>query len=643
MKNDKGVTLLIISIAVIVMIAITSMLIYGAKNQISTKNLNNLYNDIESINTKISAYYLQNGSLPIFEENAYINKQNLIYLLQTKGVTSEPLLNPNDDDNYYVINLNRLDNLTLNYGQQYLKWRNNPALDFNETEDVYIINKVTHQIYYPQGVKVDGKFYYMKDMVGQVDAIEFSKIENTNIEISVTNDQNENLLETETLYTTKKDETIRINTNVSIILNNQNQEFKIASVKYAWAQENIPPEQGDYTEFTLNSSNNAKITSKELGKGVYYLWIKITDNYANEYIKTTKLITINEKWHYNDDGNLTDGFKIIKIGDYIDYNEQIEETKEIEGKTIYTSEASQNGYEEQVFKLNSYTYGWRVLGVDETTGELLLLAEDFVCPSTGGYTEDSTGRTYYCLKGRDGYANGIDELNKICSLYGQGKYSTGARSITAEDVNKVTGYNPETEKYAAGNIWEYGNKVTYYWDGTVYPYYEVLGKPDLSGKLVHGHNSFDWYDEESKDWKTSLRASSAEASTDNKKEITTLESNCYIYAGSSYINSTSEGYKMLFTDSATGANASNVGSTSGFYYWLASRWVMPNADFVVYGMRRVDNGNLRNPFLFFSHAGNSATQDYYNGVRPVVSIQSDTKVNTEGKDGTSSLPYTLSQ
>ena len=62
---------------------------------------------------------------------------------------------------------------------------------------------------------------------------------------------------------------------------------------------------------------------------------------------------------------------------------------------------------------------------------------------------------------------------------------------------------------------EYGNKVTYYWDGTEYPYFE--GTNGVTGKLTESHNNgFTWYDS-TKGW--SLSEKSNTATTNQKEEI----------------------------------------------------------------------------------------------------------------------------
>lgn len=58
-KNNKGVTLLILTITITVLLIITGITITNSKGQLAIKNVNNLYSDLESISTKVSDYYLK--------------------------------------------------------------------------------------------------------------------------------------------------------------------------------------------------------------------------------------------------------------------------------------------------------------------------------------------------------------------------------------------------------------------------------------------------------------------------------------------------------------------------------------------------------------------------------------------------------
>lgn len=101
--------------------------------------LNNMYADIDKLDEKISIYYLNYGFLPVNKERTSEFKNNSI--------------NPNDGDNYYEIDLSKLENVDLSYGMKLIG-----------EDDVYIINEDSHTIYYVKGVKYNNERYYTKKL-----------------------------------------------------------------------------------------------------------------------------------------------------------------------------------------------------------------------------------------------------------------------------------------------------------------------------------------------------------------------------------------------------------------------------------------------------------------------------------------------
>ena len=71
--------------------------------------------------------------------------------------------------------------------------------------------------------------------------------------------------------------------------------------------------------------------------------------------------------------------------------------------------------------VSGYTGGWKVLGAEN--GKLLIMSTVDI-----GTLQ---------LSGKDGYNNGITQLNNMCKPYG-----ANARSIKVEDINRVTEYDP---------------------------------------------------------------------------------------------------------------------------------------------------------------------------------------------------------
>ena len=279
-REEKGVTLLVLTITIIVLLIIISITIGNFQNQLGKKNLNNLYSDIEAINAKISEYYLKNNSLPIFEENAYMNNSSQLKLLFKTNGGKGTLININDENSYYVINLSKLENLTLNYGREYSNWDNNST--YEKYQDVYIINETTHQVYYPKGVKYNGRMYFTTTLPEEIEKIQSSEIPNEGLELTV-GKTNKN-------YISDSDKVIidaEINLNIS-------SDFMKDTLGYSW---NITQDKNiEYTKFELDTSNNATLMSKQLENvNEYYLNIKIQDNNGCEHILEEKISNLNSK------------------------------------------------------------------------------------------------------------------------------------------------------------------------------------------------------------------------------------------------------------------------------------------------------------------------------------------------------------
>ena len=93
-KKDKGITLISLSIAVIIILTITGMILYSAKDNIYIKNLTNMQNDIANLRDKISSYYSEYGDIPAQTE--YPDVTNL----ENAGV-----IGVNDTGKFYIIEL----------------------------------------------------------------------------------------------------------------------------------------------------------------------------------------------------------------------------------------------------------------------------------------------------------------------------------------------------------------------------------------------------------------------------------------------------------------------------------------------------------------------------------------------------------
>ena len=265
LKNDKGVTLIILTITIIVLLIITGITINNSKSQLMIKKVNNLYSDIDSISTKVSDYYLKNNSLPVFDNNIYLNSSSELGTLIEKIGGDKSVINANDDGPYYVLNLSKLENLTLNFGSEYKKW--NDTSISNMYQDLYIINGVTHQIYYPKGIAYGKNVYFTKNSEQAV--VERIKTATVSDEFKILSiEGKKNKIENSDKVIVSADVELSIGSN-----------YKKDTLKYAWkVYDDDDDESLEYTPFMTDDLNNTSLMSKTINNSrKYVLYIKVID------------------------------------------------------------------------------------------------------------------------------------------------------------------------------------------------------------------------------------------------------------------------------------------------------------------------------------------------------------------------------
>ena len=319
--------------------------------------------------------------------------------------------------------------------------------------------------------------------------------------------------------------------------------------------------------------------------------------------------------------------KLLKVGSL-----KVEEDTENEAEKTYTWTQYRDETEKKAYVTNGevtlevgsavtgYTAGgkgdgnWCVLGAEN--GHLLIATNNNV--------------TTQNLSGQNGYVNGITTINNAVSSYKNTTYADSVRSINVDDINRVTGYNPEATgdgtggKYGAGNVYEYGHQVKYTLgsDGKVY----YQGTNNNTTSTSSSYTSFTYYN--GTGWVTL-------GSGDSK----TLTSNYYWYypntLGTSSSGTTngiandSLAYTMLFANTEVTGSAGSYNYTK--CYWLGSQYVFTDEGFAHFGLRFVSSGRVGSISLYGSD-GYTVGGSY--GVRPAVSLKSDIKVDSSGNIST---------
>ena len=269
MKNNKGITMISLVITIIVLLILSSIIIYNVMGQLGIKRVNYLYVDIESLSTKVAEYYLKNEKLPVYDNKYVENKNQLETLFRNNGATTN-ITNVNDGDEYYVLDLSKLDNLTLNYGDDYKEWTSTSSSD--KIQNIYIINSVTHQIYFPHGVRSGDEYY-------------FARFPDENIISPISLEETENDIGIEIIkknYTKIDNLKESITTDIKLTLE---VEYQTNSLKYAWSDSNDDElfNTTNFSDFLLDTDNKATLLSLPLDKSKisHYLYIKAMDNNGN--------------------------------------------------------------------------------------------------------------------------------------------------------------------------------------------------------------------------------------------------------------------------------------------------------------------------------------------------------------------------
>lgn len=160
-KSQRGINLVTLSVTIIIILILTNIILYNVKDNLGVQNLKNMQADIENLREKVSNHYMQYGDIPVYYIQDDDNKKVKVKYTNISNI--DVISEEESKSDFYVIDLSALDNLTLNYGQDYKKIKNGVATtedQINQLEDLYIINEDSHNIFYAKGILYDGEKFY---------------------------------------------------------------------------------------------------------------------------------------------------------------------------------------------------------------------------------------------------------------------------------------------------------------------------------------------------------------------------------------------------------------------------------------------------------------------------------------------------
>lgn len=274
----------------------------------------------------------------------------------------------------------------------------------------------------------------------------------------------------------------------------------------------------------------------------------------------------------------------LKVGDYVNYGDKLV------AQTYITKENGEpdTGYEtSQTFNTNTTTL-WRVIN-KKANGDVEIVAVAV------NNTLSSDGTTGLYLKSQNGFLNSETILNNLCSkLYANPAYGT-ARSINVDDINNLTGFNPETSNWNDKDYYLNNRTKTYtsggpFWDKNTNTFRNATTENPITAENTYYYYTVD----------------------ENMPLYDTLIEESKTYTG----DYSEENYPM--------------------FYWLASRSVRARDSDSNFRVRFVGSGNVTHWDLFCAGTGSGTVEDVRAcAVRPIVTLRSSVQIDTSDttKDG----------
>ena len=141
LKGEKGLSLIVLMITLILMAILIGVVIKRVDIGTDIRNYNLMCADIELLETKVSEYYAKNGALPGTGSALTISNADDLH-----GQASS-----RDIGIYRRIDISKLSNVSLNYGG-----------GTTANKDIYIMDWGSREIYYLKGTELDGQIYHRK-------------------------------------------------------------------------------------------------------------------------------------------------------------------------------------------------------------------------------------------------------------------------------------------------------------------------------------------------------------------------------------------------------------------------------------------------------------------------------------------------
>lgn len=200
-----GISLIVLVITIIVVLTISSAVIFIGVNVSENVKLDTFLDDILKIEDAVKGYYILNDYVPTSLTESGINFDELLlsYVEARNKAELENEINLNSDKEsiFYILDLSKL--MVQNFDKGFLK---------NGNDDVYAISYPNFNVYYLKGIMAGGKYYFSNS--SKIEKELDKKVENVDDSIiNIIASSNMYLKKDTTSWTNKLGVTIRATIN----------------------------------------------------------------------------------------------------------------------------------------------------------------------------------------------------------------------------------------------------------------------------------------------------------------------------------------------------------------------------------------------------------------------------------------------
>ncbi len=146
----SGISLIVLIITIVVTLILIAATVISTAGAINNARLTTFSKDLTDIQDATEAYYITNNVIPVLDEVAIMNNEDLLAISRDSNILLEEITENNDlNSEFYAIDLAKINVEKAVYGYRKL----GPS-------DIFVISYPAFNVYYPYGIYVNGIAYF---------------------------------------------------------------------------------------------------------------------------------------------------------------------------------------------------------------------------------------------------------------------------------------------------------------------------------------------------------------------------------------------------------------------------------------------------------------------------------------------------